>query len=174
MVILVVRQVVIKSLTGLAHLNWRVQEEKVNMPLFGKPSNNTAKKGEITESIVLARLVQLGYECLIPWGHDHRYDIAIDDDGKLVRIQCKTARYVEERGCLEFNTAITYARVGGKPHIRKGYKQEADYFGVYSPDTGKVYLVPVDDAPGSVAKLRLQATKSNQQKGVRWAKDYEI
>ncbi|HZS75628.1 MAG TPA: group I intron-associated PD-(D/E)XK endonuclease [Ktedonobacteraceae bacterium] len=144
------------------------------MTLFGKPKN-TAKKGEITESIVLARLVQLGYECLIPWGHDHSYDIAIDDDGKLIRIQCKTARFDEALGCLEFNTSITYARVGGKPHIRKGYKGKADYFGVYSPETEKVYLVPVDDVPGaSEAKLRLHPTKNNQQKGVRWAKDYEI
>jgi hypothetical protein len=85
-------------------------------------TDNTSEKGEITESIVLARLVQWGYECLLPWGHDHRYDIAIDDNGKLVRIQCKTARYIEKWGCLEFNTAITYARVGGKPHIRKGIK----------------------------------------------------
>ena len=108
-------------------------------------------------------------------GHDHRYDIALDDEGKLVRIQCKTARYVEEWGCLEFNTAITYARVGGKPHIRKGYKSEADYFGVYSPDTGKVYLVPVDEVPiGSKARLRVDATKNNQNKGVKRAKDYEI
>ena len=145
-----------------------------DMPPFGRP-NNASRKGEITESMILARLVQLGYECLIPWGHDHRYDIAIDDDGKLVRIQCKTARYVEEWGSLEFNTAITYARVGGKPHIRKGYQGEADYFGVYSPDTGKVYLVPVEAVPfGSKAKLRLDATKNNQHKGVKWAKDYEI
>jgi PD-(D/E)XK endonuclease len=78
-------------------------------------------------------------------------------------------------GCLEFNTAITYARVGGKPHIRKGYQGEADYFGVYSPDTGKVYLVPVEAVPlDSKAKLRLDATKNNQQKGVKWVKDYEI
>ena len=116
------------------------------MSLFGN-AKNTAKKGEITESVILARLVQLGFECLLPWGHHHRYDIAIDDDGKLVRIQCKTARYVEEWGCLEFNTAITYASVSGKPHIRKGYKGEADYFSVYSPVTGKVYLVPVDEVP---------------------------
>ena len=135
---------------------------------------NTAKKGEITECMVLARLIQLGYKCLIPWGHDHRYDIAIDDDGKLIRVQCKTARCLKERGCLEFNTAITYARVGGKPHIKKGYKGEADYFGVYSPDLGKVYLVPVESAPGDVATLRVHATKNNQQKDVRWAKDYEI
>ncbi|HTK11996.1 MAG TPA: group I intron-associated PD-(D/E)XK endonuclease [Ktedonobacteraceae bacterium] len=140
-----------------------------------KPRNNTTSKGEITEIMVLARLTQLGYRCLIPWGHDCRYDIAIDDDGELVRIQCKTARYLEERGDIEFNTAITYARVGGKPHIRKGYTGEADYFGVYSPDIGKVYLVPVKDVPPcSKAILRLEATKNNQQKGVKWAKDYEI
>ena len=135
---------------------------------------NTSKKGEITEAMVLAKLIQLGYKCLIPWGHDHRYDIAIDDDGKLQRIQCKTARYIEEKGCLEFNTAITYARVGGKPHIRKGYQGEADYFGVYSPETGKVYLVPVEDVPiGSKGLLRLKAARNNQQKGVTWADNYE-
>ena len=144
------------------------------MPQFGKPKNNTAQKGEVTESAILARFVQLGYQCLIPWGHDRRYDIAIDDEGKLIRVQCKTARYSNETDCLDFNTCITYARVGGKPHIRKGYRGEADYFGVYSPDTGKVYLVPVDEVPDSIAKLRLNATKNNQQKGVRWAKDYEL
>ena len=37
------------------------------MPLFGK-SNNTSKKGEIAESIILVELVQLGYACLLPWG----------------------------------------------------------------------------------------------------------
>ena len=142
--------------------------------LTGKLKNNTTRKGEITESIVLAKLVELGYQCLIPWGHDSRYDIAIDDDGKLIRIQCKTARYLEERGCIEFNTCITYARVGGKPHIRKGYKGEIDYFGVYSSDVRKVYLVPIEDAPEGAMVLRLQPTKNNQEKGVKWAKDYEI
>ena len=80
------------------------------MPLFGRPQN-TSRKGEITESVILARLVQLGYECLIPWGHDHRYDIAIDDVGMLVRIQCKTAHYNEEQGCLEFNKAFDGPRI---------------------------------------------------------------
>ena len=135
---------------------------------------NTAKKGEITEIMVLAALIRLGYACLIPWGHDHRYDIAIDFCGRLVRIQCKTARYSELSGCLMFNTAITYARVGGKPHIVRGYRGEADYFGVYSQYTGKTYLIPVEEAPGTIAQLRLYATKNNQQKGIRWAQDYEI
>lgn len=140
-----------------------VSLEKQNNGLKRTPKN-TAKKGEITESMVLARLVQLGYSCLIPWGHDHRYDIAIDLAGKLVRIQCKTAHYSEKSGSLQFNTAITYARVGGKTHIVKGYKGEADYFGVYSPDTGRVYLVPVEDVPSLTANLRLYAPKKVSKK----------
>jgi hypothetical protein len=48
-------------------------------------------------------------------------------------------------------------------------------FGVYSPETGKVYLIPVEDVPmGSKGLLRLQPTKNNQQKGVKWAHMYEI
>ncbi len=75
---------------------------------------------------------------------------------------------------IRYNSAqvkvSTFSAFGSQTCISN--KGEADYFGVYSPDTGKVYLVPVDDVPGSQAKLRLQATKNNQQKGVRWAKDY--
>ena len=136
---------------------------------------NTTKKGEITEIMVLARLIQLGYTCLIPWGHDHRYDSAVDDDGRLVRVQCKTVRSIEGRRCLGFNTGIPYARVGGKPHIRKGYEGGAEYFGVYAPHTAKIYLIPVEDMPvGSKGLLRISETKNNQQQGVKWAQDYEI
>jgi len=140
-----------------------------------EPKKNTATKGEASECAILARLIASGYKCLIPWGHDHRYDIAIDHDGEFVRIQCKTARYNKVRGTVQFNTITTYARVGGKPHLRKGYKGEADYFGVYCPEIGKVYLVPVEEMPdGGTGVLRLYPTKNSQQKGVRWAKDYEI
>ena len=48
-------------------------------------------------------------------------------------------------------------------------------FGVYSPDTGNVYLVPVSDVPsGGDVILRLSKAKHNQEKGIRWAKDYEL
>jgi hypothetical protein len=48
-------------------------------------------------------------------------------------------------------------------------------FGVYSPNTGKVYLVPVSDVPsGGDVKLRLLKAKNNQQKKIHWAQDYEL
>jgi hypothetical protein len=46
---------------------------------------------------------------------------------------------------------------------------------VYSSELGKVYLIPVEDVPiGSKARLRVDAAKNHQQKGIKWAKDYEI
>jgi hypothetical protein len=50
----------------------------------------------------------------------------------------------------------------------------SSFFGVYSSDTGKVYLIPVTVVPEIVAYLRLKKAKNNQEKGIIWAKDYEI
>ena len=94
--------------------------------------------------------------------------------GALLKGAEQVLDLVSYHGCMA-DTRFSYARVGGKPHVRKGYQGEADYFGVYSPETGKVYLVPVEEAPVcSAGRLRLNPTKNNQQKGVKWAKDYEI
>jgi hypothetical protein len=63
----------------------------------------------------------------------------------------------------------------GRRSVKKGYEGDAEMFGVYSPDTGKVYLVPVSEVPsGGDVILRLLKTKNNQEKGIRWARDYEL
>jgi hypothetical protein len=37
---------------------------------------NTSKNGMVGETAVLNRLVQLGYEVLLPWSQDSGYDLA--------------------------------------------------------------------------------------------------
>jgi hypothetical protein len=95
---------------------------------------------------------------------------------QLVRIQCKTARVSSDKGFLKFNTST--ASMGGAGVWKKrksGYRGRADWFGVYSPDTGKVYMVSVWEAPASFEmRLRLLPSRNNQGQGVKWAKDYEI
>ena len=54
------------------------------------------------------------------------------------------------------------------------HRGQIDYFAVYSPDTKKVYLVPIDHVGKATAYLRLIETANNQKKGVRWGKDYEL
>ncbi len=150
---------------------------------------STSQNGMIGETAVLNRLVQLGYEVLLPWHHDSGYDLAyyiekeeqhfgffVHTERQLVRIQCKTAWLSKDGACLIFNTSTV--SMGGADVWKKkksGYRNRADWFGVYSPATEKVYMVSVWDAPdASNMILRLKPTKNNQNKGVKWAKDYEF
>lgn len=141
-----------------------------------KRGNDKAQKGLATQLAVALKLVEKGYEVLQPFGDYLRYDLAcyISQDNEretcLIRIQCKTARLSEDQSYMNFNTS----NMTGGRKARRGYREDVEFFGVYSPDTGKVYLIPVDVVPEGQATLRLQKPKNNQEKKVIWAKDYEL
>jgi PD-(D/E)XK nuclease superfamily protein len=50
----------------------------------------------------------------------------------------------------------------------------ADIFGVYFPQGDNVYLVPVQEIAAVKGWLRLEPTRNNQKRRVRFAADYEI
>lgn len=54
------------------------------------------------------------------------------------------------------------------------YRGQCDYFAVYCASLERVYLVPVDEVGKTRAHLRIEPTKNNQEKNVRWARDYEL
>ena len=69
--------------------------------------------------------------------------------------------------------------LGGEGKRQKqGYRGAVEYFGIYSSDMRKVYMIHVDECPVGETSLRLEPTgrqgKNQFSFGVRWAKDYEI
>jgi hypothetical protein len=128
---------------------------------------NSSAVGGRTEGIVLAALLRVGKRILLPFGDGHRYDLAIDEGGKLVRVQCKTGLY--KAGAVVFNT-----NSHRRDHSRRGYLGDADLFGIYCPGLDKVYLVPVEDFGDNEGRLRVEPPKNNQARRVRWARDYEV
>ena len=47
--------------------------------------------GELSQAYIIARLIEIGYNVLVPYGDNLRYDLIIEDsEGKLQRVQCKT------------------------------------------------------------------------------------
>jgi hypothetical protein len=142
---------------------------------------DTARKGLTTHLAVALRLIELGFEVLEPVGNHLRYDLAYyvpaspGQRAQLVRIQCKTARLSKDSTCLFFNA---YNLGGEGKRQRRGYHGDAEYFGVYSHELRKVYLIEVDACPVNQTSLRLIDTggnwKNKYSAGVRWAKDYEI
>lgn len=148
-----------------------------------RPSNGSDGKrehpkdiGDRTTAHVLARLSDHYPYVYVPWGENTRTDLLVEtEDGEFIRIQCKTARL--RQGAVRFPTcSITYHHPNnrGTDYYRHDYRGQADFFGVYCPETDGVYLVPVDEVPLTAAALRVTPTRNNQEIGVRWAKDYQL
>ena len=131
--------------------------------------NNPTAKGKTTEAKILAELAEAGKSVLIPWGEE-RYDLALDEGGRLVRIQCKTG--ILRNGCVDFKTCIMDIR---RPLGDGGYHGQIEAFAVYCPQTGQAYLVPIEAVPGpTLARLRVDPTRNGQLRGIRWARDFEL
>jgi PD-(D/E)XK nuclease superfamily protein len=143
------------------------------MGLLGKGKRNTNSIGDISEAAIIARFLQLGYVVLTPYGGNQRYDLVIEDaDGQFWRVQCKTAWIDEGNTVIKFNTANR--NVTGKNRQTRHYRGQCDYFAVYNVTLNKVYLIAVDQVGAGGVSLRLAPSKNNQDKYMRWAKDYEL
>lgn len=131
---------------------------------------NPNEKGRLTESLVLSYILGLGYSVSIPFGDKDRYDQIWDINGKLIRVQVKTARLNDK----EKNPANTSIKFNCKSIINGSTKKyssdDIDYFATWWDN--KVYLVPVNEC--SVEKcLRFTSSQPNQP-NICWAKDYEV
>ncbi len=148
--------------------------------IFSADSKGKRYKGAIgaeSEAVIAAALIQAGYTVLTPNGYMHRYDLVIEDaEGKFWRVQCKTAWLSKDRATLRFNgySLLMKGQKGRSESKRMGYANDVDYFAVYSPDTRKVYLLPITHVKNTENCLRLIPTGNNQEKNVRWAADYEL
>jgi hypothetical protein len=129
--------------------------------------------GDRTTLAAMLALYQAGYDVLLPFGENIRYDLAIDDGSRVARVQCKTGRL--RRGAVRFAVCSSYAHHPKPSSRRRDYRGEIDYFCVHCPDTGGVYLVPIDDLPvRTEAALRVDPTRNGQRSGIRSAHAYEV
>lgn len=130
----------------------------------------THQVGDRTEAVVMAALLRVYESVLIPFGNGRRYDMVVDTGAQFLRVQCKTGRL--RKGAVVFNTHST------NPQDRHGrgigYRDQVELFGVYCPDTDKVYLVPVEDVPETYGYLRVNVPRNGQKYGIRMADQYEL
>jgi PD-(D/E)XK endonuclease len=134
------------------------------------PSSHPVDVGLRTEAAILAELTRRGYQVLVPFGVNQRYDLVLDLDGRFLRVQCKTGRL--KRGVITFSTRSV--RVNTQRIYYRNYVGEVELFLVYCPETDQIYAVPVDDAPATLGCLRVDPTQNGQEQLIRWARDYEL
>lgn len=105
---------------------------------------STQYKGAITELQVATHLLSLGYNVSQPLTQDSKYDLIVDVNNKLIRLQVKTARKTSATTgeSIVFNCRSTTNNVR-ECRQRRYSSEEIDYFATVWSD--KVYLVPVNE-----------------------------
>ena len=131
------------------------------------------QRGARSEAALLHAPVAAGKTVLLPWGGHHRYDFVLDEGGGVyIRVQCKTGVLKRGGTVLRFRACSADARrPNGVP-----YQGQVDAFGVYCPENGSAYLVPMAELNGitSVVSLRLVPARSGQRAGIRLAALYRL
>ncbi len=127
----------------------------------------TKQKGDIAEAFVTYLLKQNGFNVLIPWGEDNRYDLVTEKNGVFKRIQVKYA--TPKNGAIELRV-----RSCNNYNVLRYSPKDIDIIALYSPETNKVYFVSMNSIKNkSLCKLRLAPTKNKQKKFIVMASKFE-
>ena len=145
-------------------LNGRAPAFLLNFTIKFMKNLTTQQKGITTEMFVAAKLLQLGYNVSQPFCQDSKYDLIVDVNNKLYRLQVKTARAITEDTIL-FNCRST-TKNSQTNKSRYYLDSEIDYFATYW--NNEVFLIPVQEC-SSEKRLHLIPVKQSNQ---TYAYDY--
>lgn len=132
---------------------------------------NTKEKGILTEYKAKLWFLERGYSVSEPIGDNDRYDFIVDFNGKLLRFQSKTSNLTRTSNCLNFATARLHSTKTAN-YRTKYTKDEIDYFVTIHPETGQLYIIPVEEC-GNEFNLRLTPPANNNFSRCHMAYDYE-
>lgn len=133
---------------------------------------NTKQKGNVTELACILALVQLGYVVSVPYGNTGRYDLVVDINNKLYRIQCKTSRGEKDGNAFSFSTSSISTHYSKRKVTTHTYENDIDMF--MTCYDNKVYMIPIFSVKKYSCVLRLKPTKNNQECNINLASDYEL
>jgi hypothetical protein len=128
---------------------------------------NTSEQGNLSESIVISKLLAKDRKVLLPFGDGTAYDLVYECNGLFTRVQVKTGRL--RNGVILFK-ACSKTRSG----ISLSYVGKADVFIVYCPETEDCYEIPVEDIKTIEGFIRIAPTLNNQSKGIIFAYNYKM
>jgi hypothetical protein len=131
-----------------------------------------SQKGAVAEAAVSAAAIEMGLTVLRPLCDGRRYDLVIDLEPELLRVQCKLVRQLD--GVLV--VSLRTCRFTPRGYVRTSYgPDEVDAIAAYSPETRRCFLIPIwETTDRSAIHLRLAPTRNNQAQGVKWARDHEF
>jgi len=119
------------------------------------------KTGDIAELKFAAICMELGYVVSKPMTQDAKYDLIVDIDDCLFKIQVKSTSYQNTGNSrYYFNCMVCTRDLGGK---RMYMTNEVDFFAVYVSPYNAWYLIPIDEITSKTIKLYPQKDLSTNR-----------
>ena len=132
--------------------------------------SETTQKGAVAEAAIALEATKLGFVVSRPMAEGRRYDLIIDVDHRLYRVQCKWAR--REGAVLVIN--LESCRHTPQGYVRTKYhRTEIDAVAAYSQELQRCHWLPIEVVEGMRSiSLRLSPAANNQQTAINFAADY--
>lgn len=118
-----------------------------------KDSMNTTQIGDISECKFVLACLKANIPICRPVGNNLPYDFIIEYQGKLVKIQVKSAYKSRSADSITFNTRSVSKNYTGI--TTKNYVGKIDYFAVVSDLVEYIILVPIEKASKSSMNIYL-------------------
>ena len=133
---------------------------------------NTSEIGNIGQSAVVNKFIQLGVEVYLPFGEGYTTDLIAKWDNKLHKIQIKTTENVLDNSYIDWRTTHQEGYHGSR---KKYTNDEIDYFALYCIESKTLCLVPFSDIGDlTVFRIRLDSYSGKRTKTMRFESDYKF
>ena len=132
----------------------------------------TKVKGDFAELMVAADLARRGYRVAIPFGENSDYDLVVEREDGLERVQVKHAR--SDGHVIEVRPMSLSLTNGKVRRIKRYTSATIDWLAVYDVTTDRCYYIHASEL-GSGRRhltLRLTAPRNGQAARIRYAADY--
>jgi hypothetical protein len=124
---------------------------------------DTKLKGDIAEQAVVLFALKQGWGVLRPVGDRLPYDLVFDINGKLVRIQVKSAWFDLKSQNYVVDTRRT--KTNRRQMIRNNYSgNDFDFAVVYIENLNVFYVIPVNEFIAYGSSIHLIETEKRQRK----------
>lgn len=131
--------------------------------IFGSVDTTIAKKqGNIGVAKAVYEYTKMGYTVLAPLSDSDKYDLVIDVDGNLLKVQVKTSRCKTPQGGYTINLKTS----GGNTKVNTIRRREAtDYDVLFAvTEVGDSWSIPVEALGDAGSSIVVTAQKYDQYK----------
>ena len=134
---------------------------------------DTKLKADIAESAAVTGLLKRGFKVLKPIGDRLPYDLALDIDGKLVRIQVKSAW--ERNGVYIVDSRRT--KTNRHLMLRQRYSsKDFDFALLYIEDLDVFYIMPINifTSYKSEISLVIDQTRQREPRSAKYRENWDL